>query len=152
MSDHPRATLMARALEAARHRRRHTHHTHTLARRQFVKAAAGSTAAAFSAGLWLPGMAWASDTTAPDDPKPIPLVIFPGTPFHVAIPGPGAEGSTITDFDGIVGVALLGGTGTGTDTKTGATTPLLFDVDMRFMQGTYFGVDGRQRQGTFGFV
>jgi hypothetical protein len=35
------------------------------------------------------------------------------------------------------------GTGTGTNTYTGETTPLLFDVDARFMQGVYQSVDGR---------
>ena len=27
-----------------------------------------------------------------------------------------------------------------------------FDTDMRFMQGTYVGTDGRGRTGSFGFV
>jgi hypothetical protein len=36
---------------------------------------------------------------------------------------------------------------------TGEVAVLPFiDADMRFMQGLYRGVDGRTRQGTFGFV
>jgi hypothetical protein len=27
-----------------------------------------------------------------------------------------------------------------------------FDADMRFMRGTYIGLDGRRRLGSFGFV
>ena len=29
---------------------------------------------------------------------------------------------------------------------------LYFDADMRFMQGTYVGVDGKTHQNTFGFI
>jgi hypothetical protein len=36
---------------------------------------------------------------------------------------------------------------------TGEVDVLPFiDADMRFMQGVYRGVDGKPRQGTFGFV
>jgi hypothetical protein len=49
-------------------------------------------------------------------------------------------------------VATVGGTGTGTDLTTGKTSNLAFDVDMRFMQGTYVAMDGHRRHGTFGFV
>ncbi len=72
--------------------------------------------------------------------------------FHVFVPGRGNEPSTIFDFDGFVGIAMVDGTGTGTDTRTGATTRLTFDNDMRFMQGAYIGVDGKKHRGTFGFI
>jgi hypothetical protein len=58
--------------------------------------------------------------------------------------GPGTkEPSTMTDFNGFIGAVEIQGTGTG---------GLLFDVDMRFMEGAYVGVDSRVHQGTFGFV
>ena len=44
------------------------------------------------------------------------------------------------------------GSGKGTDTSTGATTTLNFQVDNGFMQGLYVGVDGKRHHGTFGFV
>ena len=88
-------------------------------------------------------------------PKPVPegFTAF-GKFFHIdpASPGPAAENSAIFDFQGFIGVAALGGTGTGIDTSTGQQHPLLFDVDMRFMQGVYIGVDGQQHSGTFGFI
>jgi hypothetical protein len=72
--------------------------------------------------------------------------------FHVFLPGHGNEPSTITDFNGFIGIAEIQGTGTGTDTHTGATASLLFDTDTRFMQGVYVGVDGKKHRSTFGFV
>jgi hypothetical protein len=56
---------------------------------------------------------------------------------------PGSEPSTVTDFDGFIGVAHAQGTGTGTNTDSGDTSPLLFDADLRFMKGVYQSVDGR---------
>jgi hypothetical protein len=89
-------------------------------------------------------------------PRPIPGGVQPFGPgtevFHVFLPGPGAEPSTITDFHGNVALANVDGTGTGTDTTTGNTTSLLFDVDMRFMQGTFIATDGNTHKGTFTFI
>jgi hypothetical protein len=91
-----------------------------------------------------------------------------GGPFvHLNLPGPADatppnpptspqpttnDPSAITDFAGTVGVAQVRGTGTGTDTTTGATSTLFFEVDLRFMQGAYVGVDGQVHQGTFALV
>jgi hypothetical protein len=80
---------------------------------------------------------------------------FPEGPFlHVHGVGPadvpppaGNDPSTITDFDGFVGVIRISGTGTD---KAG--NPLLWDVDQRFMQGVYRGVDGQLHEGTFALV
>jgi hypothetical protein len=58
------------------------------------------------------------------------------------------EPSSIADFNGFVGQAHV--QGTGRDTTTDA--PLLFDADVRFMQGVFIGVDALSRVGTFGFV
>ena len=135
-------------------------HTHfweraMLSRRQFIRASTVATGAALSAGLWIPAVAHASGG-AQVAPRPIPGGLQPFGPgtevFHVFLPGHGAEPSTITDFNGFIGIAETHGTGTGTDTRTGATTPLLFDNDTRFMQGVYVGVDGKKHRATFGFV
>jgi hypothetical protein len=80
---------------------------------------------------------------------------FPGEPFiHVNIPGPadaapivGNDPSAITDFNGFIGVAKVEGTGT-----DGEGNPLLWDVDLRFMQGVYQGADGHLHYGTFALV
>src|SRR5262249_12785005 len=76
-------------------------------------------------------------------PLPIPGGLpgfLPGEPFeHIYLPGPadapppfGNEPSTITDFNGFIGVAHFEGTGTDGDGNT-----LLVDIDLRFMQGVY---------------
>jgi hypothetical protein len=85
-------------------------------------------------------------------PRPIPSGFV--TPFgvfiHHHLPGRGIEASQITDFRGMIGLAQL--TGTGTGTLNGTSSKLNFEIDNRFMQGTYVGVDGRRHQGTFGFI
>jgi len=115
--------------------------------------AAGATSAVLSSGLWMPGLALAQDDGAAPKPVPEGFTAF-GKFFHTdpAAPGPAAENSAIFDFQGFIGVAALGGTGMGIDTSTGKQHPLLFDVDMRFMQGVYVGVDGQQHTSTFGFI
>lgn len=110
-----------------------------LSRRQIIKTAAGGTAIVLGSSVWRPGMAQAART--PAKPNPIPLTLD-GTSFHVLLPGQG-EFSSITDFNGFVGIAAV--TGTGTDGLT-------FDTDVRFMQGVYVGVDGKVYRSTFGFV
>ena len=77
--------------------------------------------------------------------------------IHVGVfihhfPGPtrGLEASQITDFKGFVGSAHI--TGTGTGTLEGVQKRLTYDLDNRFMQGTYVGVDGQRHFGTFGFI
>lgn len=135
----------------------HRSHRHGLAdaavsRRRFVAGAAGAAGAVLGSGLWWPAVARAAEAGS-KAPKPIPGGIDAGgTVFHVFIPGAGQEPGTITDFKGWVGVATVGGTGTGTNTSTGERTDLVFEVDMRFMQGVYVDTGGHQRHGTFGFV
>ena len=64
-----------------------------------------------------------------------------------------AEPSTITDFNGFVGLAYINGTVTRTNTKTHEVRvlPTLFS-DMRFMSGVYRGVDNRLHQGAFALI
>jgi len=96
-------------------------------------------------------------------PLPIPGGTGPGPlggPFiHQNLAGPadapppfGNEPNQINDFNGFIGVAEIQGTGTATDTATGATSTFLFDADFRFMQGIYRGVDGGLHYGTFAEV
>lgn len=67
-----------------------------------------------------------------------------GEVFHVFFPGTG-EPSTITDFKGSVGTTIIDGHG------TGANAAHAFEVDVRFMDGTFIGLDGKQTVGTFAF-
>jgi hypothetical protein len=79
-----------------------------------------------------------------------------GPDIHFQLPGPadntntgrvGGEPSTITDFNGFLGVAHVQGTGTDNHGNT-----LFWDTDLRFMDGVFKGDDGRIHQGTFAFV
>jgi len=133
-------------------------HTHfweraLLSRRQFMTTAAGTTGVVLASGLWMPGRALADNPA----PKPIPgdfQFFGPGTTvFHIDAMSPGpTENSTIFDFDGAIGAAIVDGTGTATNTKTGVTQSLNFDTDMRFMQGVYIGLDGEKHRGTFSLI
>ena len=132
-------------------------HTHfweraLLSRRQFMTAAAGATGVVLGSGLWMPGLASAHSIA----PRPIPGGVQPFGPgtevFHVFPIAAGVEPSSITDFHGAIGAAEVQGTGTATNTETGATSSLVFDVDARFMQGIYIGVDGESHHGTFSFI
>jgi hypothetical protein len=94
--------------------------------------------------------------------NPIPGGVIPFKPFGVVVHhnplNPATplaninDPSQITDFDGVVGLTHIRGGGTGTDTTTGATTPLAFQADMGFGQGKFIGVDGHPLRGTFAFV
>jgi hypothetical protein len=64
---------------------------------------------------------------------------------------PNNENATITDFNGVIGVAHIQGTGSQLNTAiTVATAGLLYDADMRFTQGKYVGVDDQLHTGTLG--
>jgi hypothetical protein len=127
------------------------HHGGALSRRRFIGGAAAAVgAAAIGASVLAPPAMARRRTDA--TPRPIPGgLTVGGVTFHVFGFGPGQEPSTITDFNGFVGVCDVQGTGLATD-PDGTTETLLFDTDMRFMQGAYVGVDGAMRNGTFGFV
>jgi hypothetical protein len=85
-------------------------------------------------------------------PKPTAKTVsVGGVTFHLTFFGPGIDPSSIGDFNGLVGVADVQGTGTGTN-PDGSRETLLFDTDMRFMSGTYVGLDGSVHKGAFGFV
>ena len=42
--------------------------------------------------------------------------------------------------------------GTATDTRSGATSRLIYDVDNRFMKGVFVGTDGKHHNGAFAFI
>jgi hypothetical protein len=87
-------------------------------------------------------------------PRPIPggfdqnFNLVPKDPFiHVLPPAYGLEMSTITDFHGVVVAGEVQGVAHGSN---GAVRS--FDCDMRFMRGRYVSLDGRHRDGLFGFI
>ena len=151
------------AIKARAHRHDHSHtgHAHfwqrAMSRRQFARTVAGTAVvgAALGAGLWRPGLARAHRS---HEPVPIPG----GTPvlggaFHLFGPASidpiDAEPSTITDFNGFVGLAYINGEVTRTNPVTGEERRLPFlTSDMRFMKGVFRGTDGRIHQGAFALV
>jgi hypothetical protein len=158
--DIPRWELVSKAV-AHRHNHGHSGHAHfrqpVMSRRQFTRTAVG--AAAFGAALGS-GLSWPALASAYHSPEPKPIP--GGTPtlggvFHVFAPGvidpADAEPSTITDFNGFIGLAFINGTVTRTNTVTGEVRTLPFvDSDMRFMKGVFKGTDGRTHHGAFAFV
>jgi hypothetical protein len=129
-------------------------------RRQFITTAVKTFGVVLGSGMigseiWRPRPLLAGDPTVVA-PKPIPggfRYFGPGSElFHGFSPGCGLEPSSITDFNGLVGVAHIQGNGTQTDTSTGKDTTLFFDADMRFMQGHYIGVDGKRHKSCFCFL
>ncbi len=138
-----------------------------LSRRNLIRGAAGT---ALGAGLLRPKLVYANDDDDDGDseraacigPNPIPGGVTGLRPFGIFIhhnplnPAKAladiSDPSQITDFDGLVGLTHIRGGGTGTDTMTGATTPLAFQADMGFSQGKFIGTDGQRHRGTFAFV
>ena len=122
----------------------HSHFWHraALSRRRFIGSTAALAGAALGAGLVSPVAALA-DASTTASPKPIPPHLGP---FAIWLPGPKNEPSTITDFNGVVGVVDITGKGTGSDGGDH------FAADVRFMDGVFVGDDGAIHQGTFGFV
>lgn len=151
------------AIKAQAHRHDYSHRRHArvwdhaMSRRQFIRTTAGAAAlgAALGAGVWRTRQVEAHQA---HEPVPIPG----GTPllggaFHFFGPGlidpSDAEPSTITDFNGFVGLAFISGTVTRTNIVTGEVHTLPFvNNDMRFMKGNFRGTDGQIHQGAFAFV
>jgi hypothetical protein len=124
---------------------------HGLSRRALIGGAAAAAGASLGSGLLWPAGASATTRSVPP-PRPTPATTtINGVGFHFVPFGPGVDPSSITDFNGLVGVADVRGTGTARN-PDGSVETLLFDTDMRFMQGTYVGLDGEKHEATFGFV
>ena len=118
---------------------------HHLSRRTLLKAGVATTALIATTGVMS-----ARSTAKSGTPVPVPgNAVFGG--LHIYGVDPSMEPSAITDFHGHVGAAVVDGTGTWEVTGQAPET-LLFDTDMRFMQGTFRGTDGRGHKGTFAFV
>ena len=156
--------LWASAIKAGTHRHAPHHPDHAscwqrpLSRQQFARTAAGAAVvgATLGSGVWRPG--WAKGRGS-NEPVPIPGGFQAGgQTFHVFGPGlndnpPDQQPSTITDFNGFVGLAYLDGMVTQTDTKTGQVRRLPFlTSDMRFMRGVFRDTEGRVHQGAFALV
>jgi len=121
---------------------------HGLSRRTLLKAGAATGAFMATSGLFAAGKASAA---APGSGDPVPVPANPGAfGLHIYFVDPNAEPSAITNFNGMVGAAIVDGTGIGT--SAAGSKSYLFDTDMRFMQGVFRGADGRVRDGTFAFV
>jgi hypothetical protein len=123
-----------------------------LTRRALFGSTAGATGAILGTNLLQPRAATAANPHTDSSPNPTSTKVeLNGLTFSLTFPGPGADPSSITDFNGFVGFADVQGTGTATN-PDGSTETLLFDTDMRFMSGTYLGKDSRTYKGAFGFV
>src|SRR5256714_10397122 len=140
-------TSMWQALNSQPYRGHDHFWQRAMSRRQFLGTTAAATAAVATSPMWFPVLADASGR----DPRPIPGSFAPGSGYHAFL-GPGVEPSSIFNYRGTTGVAAVQGTGTGWNTKTHESMPLLFDSDNRFMRGQYVGMDGREHKGTFGFI
>ena len=127
-----------------------------MSRRQFLRTTGAlMLGASLASEFWRPGLVSAHDS---GDPVPIPG----GTPvlggaFHVFGPGlidpADAEPASITNFNGVVGLAYISGMVTRTNTRTGEVRTLpTIESDMRFMKGNFRGRDGHIHDGTFGFI
>jgi len=136
-----------------------------VSRRQFLGHAAGATAAtsvALGSGMVMPQLVLADDEVGSTvNANPIPGGDFSGVKdssgqfilTHHFRPKRGIEAATIRDFNGFIGLAEIdGGTGTGTDHPTGATSLLTYGLDNRFLVGEFVGVDGEVHRGAWGFV
>ena len=137
-----------------------------LSRRRFFEKT-GLTVGALAASGLVPELAWSSpvrtsastthghQSTTTAAPLPIPGGIQPlgpsGPLFHVFLPATGVEPSTITNFNGFIGWAAMGGMGTHTVTGQ-APEHLPFEADVRFMRGEFVGADGRNHHGAFAFI
>jgi len=124
-----------------------------LSRADFVKRGVVVAGGVAGLGALSPTSAFGLSPTH-DEPRPIPggfapdFSTVPVDPFiHVLPPIVGFEMSTITDFDGVVGAAEI--QGTAHDNEDGS---YWFDADMRFMKGRYVDLDGKTREGVFGFI
>lgn len=62
------------------------------------------------------------------------------------MPGEVTEPSTVTDFEGQVGMAVIDGTG-----EAGDGSRLHCEVDLRFMRGNFVSLDGQRRHRALGF-
>jgi hypothetical protein len=130
----------------------HGHVSMAMSRRQFLGTAAGAAGLLLGSSVLSPARA-----AVCADPKPIPggFAEF-GHFYHQLYPDrdtADTEGpSTITDFNGHIGLAYVEGMGTHTDKMSGIVSHLPYRVDLRFMKGLYVGKDGKPHHGAFAAI
>jgi len=135
-------------------------HVHRLTRRQFIQTSAGAAAlgAVVGTGLLRPGAAQADGPgIGLAEPIPATFEFFPGVFSHVQFPpvliNENSDPGTVFNFQGAVGAALISGTCTQRNRRTGATRTLPYSMnDMRFQKGVFRGRDGHKRGATFALV
>lgn len=136
----------------ALHHRGHPYVARAMSRRHFLGTAAGA------AGLLLSSSGLSSArATDSAGPRPIPGGFSEfGHFYHQLYPNENTahteDPSTITDFNGHIGLAYVEGMGIHTDKVTGDVSLLPYRVDLRFMKGVYVGQDGKQRHGAFAAI
>lgn len=156
-SRHARLSSLRGGLGALHRHRGDTHVARALSRRQFLGIAAGATGLHLGSSFWSPARA-----AMCADPRPIPggfpalghfyHLLSPGHPVFGTL-GPDKEDpSSITDFNGHIGLAYVVGMGTHTDKITGDVSHLPYEVDLRFMKGEYVGKDGKKHHGAFALI
>lgn len=142
----------AGGLGALHHHRGHTHVTRAMSRRHFLGTTAGAAGLLLNASFLSPARA-----AEYADPRPIPGGFSDfGHFYHQLYPNentaPTEDPSTITDFNGHIGLAYIEGMGTHTDKMTGVVSHLPYRVDLRFMKGVYVGEDGKRHHGAFAAI
>lgn len=122
-------------------------------RRRFLRAASAVP------GLVLLAGKSSRVSAASCDPAPIPevLVLGGGLPdIHLQLPGvitpADSDPSTITDFKGQLGYAVVDGVGVRTDFSTGEHTMMPYEVDLRFMKGQFLSAAGHRCHGAFALI
>ncbi len=128
-----------------------------LTRRRFLAGTTAATAATAAGAAALLGAApvpvSAHRDCSPGAPRPVPVgdPLLAGLDLHVWLPRAGVEPSTIFDFHGKVAIVDLVGDCVRT-VNGGPEQEMAFRADLRIMEGTYIGLDGRTHRDTFGFV
>jgi hypothetical protein len=150
--DVPRGRLDA---VKARHEARQVLFEAGFSRRRFLRTSIGAPALVMAAG----SLSRADAAHNCGDPQPIPDVLEPGPglpDLHVQLPGiahgADTDPSTITDFNGHLGYAVIDGVGVRTDLGTHTPATMPFEVDLRFMKGEFITEDGGHCHGAFALV
>jgi hypothetical protein len=137
----------------ARHLAWHT----AISRRQFLGAGVGAAVigGALGAGLLRPVSASAAHGIGKVLPIPTTVEVF-GAAIHVQVPpftGVNTDPSTVWNFHGASGIAIMDTSVTRTHRKTGEQEILPSTTNhMTFMQGLFIGRNGHVREGTFSLV
>ena len=129
-----------------------------LSRRRFLEATVGASVIGGAVGLGVLRPASLSAAPGIGNVLPIPTTLtFFGVAIHVQAPpldGPNADPSTVWNFRGSSGIALINTTATQTHRRTGIVQENLDSSGnhMTFLKGVYRGRDGHVREGTFALV